>query len=85
MQNDTNKRKKIAPMICAGVMIALLGAILAVILFPLMGEVYGQWIAVGFLLIYCLVIAATIVGIVFALRQRLKEIESGEEEDAKQY
>ena len=41
--------------------------------------------AFNFLLIYGGVIVAAIVGVVAALRQRLQEIESGEEEDAKQY
>ena len=45
----------------------------------------GEALAVGFLLIYGGVIIAAIVGIVAALRQRLQEIEGGEEEDAKQY
>ena len=54
-------------------------------LFPLIGEVMGKALAVGFLLIYGGVIVAAIVGVVAALRQRLQEIEGGEEEDAKQY
>ena len=85
MRSDTKKSKKIAPIICAIVMIALLGVFLATILFPLIGEVVGEALAVGFLLIYGGVIVAAIVGVVAALRQRLQEIEGGEEEDAKQY
>lgn len=85
MQNDIKKSKKKAPIICAAVVIAFLGTFLATILFPLIGEVMGEALAVGFLLIYGGVIVAAIVGVVAALRQRLQEIESGEEEDAKQY
>ena len=81
MQNDIKKSKKKAPIICAAVVIAFLGIFLATILFPLIGEV----MAVGFLLIYGGEIIAAIVGVVAALRQRLQEIEGGEEEDAKQY
>ena len=81
MQNDTKRSKKKAPIICAAVVIAFL----ATILFPLIGEVMGEALAVGFLLIYGGVIVAAIVGVVAALRQRLREIEGGEEEDAKQY
>ena len=81
MQNDIKKSKKKAPIICAAVVIAFLGIFLATSLFPLIGEV----MAVGFLLIYGGVIIAAIVGVVAALRQRLQEIEGGEEEDAKQY
>ena len=58
---------------------------LATILLPLIGEVYGEMLALGFLLIYGALIIAVILGILFALRQRLKEIEGGEEEDAKKY
>ena len=85
MQNDIKKSKKKAPIICAAVVIAILGIFLATILFPLIGEVMGKALAVGFLLIYGGVIIAAIVGVVAALRQRLQEIEGGEEEDAKQY
>ena len=85
MQNDTKRRKKKAPIICAVVVIVLLGSFLATILFPLIGEVVGEALAVGFLLIYGGGIVAVIVGVVVALRQRLREIEGGEEEDAKQY
>ena len=85
MQNDIKKSKKKAPIICAVVVIAFLGIFLATILFPLIGEVMGKALAVGFLLIYGGVIVAAIVGVVAALRQRLQEIEGGEEEDAKQY
>ena len=84
-QNDIKKSKKKAPIICAAVVIAFLGIFLATILFPLIGEVMGEALAVGFLLIYGGVIVAAIVGVVAALRQRLQEIEGGEEEDAKQY
>ena len=85
MQNDIKKNKKKAPIICTAVVIGFLGIFLATILFPLIGEVVGEAVAVVFLLIYGGIIAATIVGVVAALRQRLREIEGGEEEDAKQY
>ena len=85
MQNDIKKSKKKVPIICAAVVIAFLGIFLATILFPLIGEVMGKGLAVGLLLIYGGVIVAAIVGVVAALRQRLQEIEGGEEEDAKQY
>jgi len=85
MQNDTKRSKKKAPIICAAVVIAFLGIFLATILFPLIGEVYGELLALGFLLIYGALIVAVIVGVIAALRQRLQEIEGGEEDDAKQY
>ena len=84
MMRDTTK-KKCAPIICAAVIIGLLGIFLATFIFPLIGETYGEVIAVGFLVIYGLIIIAIIVGILAALRQRLREIEGGEEDDAKKY
>lgn len=85
MQKTTDGRKKTAPILWAAVIILLLGMLLAFFLFPLIGEVAGELLAIGILVFYCLIIVGTIVGILLALRQRLKEIESGEEEDAKQY
>lgn len=84
---DTTKKKskKNAPILCAVIMIAFLAIFIAVILFPLLGESYGDVAAVGFLVIYCLIIVAIIAGILVALHQRLKEIEGGEEDDAKKY
>ena len=79
------KRRKTAPIICAIVMIALLGIYLAAVIFPLLGASYGEAVAVGILIVFALVIIAVIVGILIALRQRLKEIEGGEEDEAKQY
>ena len=37
------------------------------------------------LILYALVLLAVIVGVVIALIQRLREIERGEEEDARKY
>ncbi|MBO5796898.1 MAG: hypothetical protein J6R77_00945 [Clostridia bacterium] len=80
-----NKTKKRAAFWCAAVIIGALGLFLATFLLPLLGELYGVWIAVGVLLLYAALILAVIVGVLVALRQRLKEIESGEEEEAKKY
>ena len=41
--------------------------------------------AVPFLLLYAFIGGAVIVGMVVVLRQRLREIDGGEEDDAKQY
>ena len=80
-----NKTKKRAAIWCAAVIIAALGVFLAAFLLPLLGELFGLWIAVGVLLLYGSMTVAVIVGVIVALRQRLKEIESGEEEEAKKY
>ena len=46
------------------------------------GEAFA---AVLFLLIYGVMGGAVLIGVVLALRQRLQEIEGGEEDDAAQY
>ena len=84
MRRNTDNRKK-APVICALVVIALMLVYLAVIMYGIIGEAKGEALATGFLLIYGAVIIAVIVGVILALRQRLREIEGGEEEDAKKY
>lgn len=83
MRNTTKKKR--GPIICAIVVVVFLAAVLATIIFPLLNEVYGETIVIGFLAIYAGMIVAVIVGVLAALRQRLKEIEGGEEEDAKKY
>lgn len=85
MRKDTKNSKMKAPIVCAAVVIAFLGLFLATILFPLIGEVMGEALAVGFLLIYGGAIVAVIIGVIAALRQRLEEIEGGEEDEAQKY
>ena len=81
---NINKKKK-AAIICAVVIIAGLGLYLAVDLFLLSGEGFNAPAAAGLLLIYGAVIFAVIIGVIIALRQRLKELDDGEEEEAKKY
>lgn len=82
MQKTT---KKWTAILCAAVVVGLLGLFLAAILFPLIGEACGEAVAMGFLLVYGLGIVAVIVGVLLALRQRLKELKGGEEDEAKKY
>lgn len=83
MQKTT--KKKWTAILCAAVVVGLLGLFLAAILFPLIGQAVGEAVAMGFLLVYGLGIVAVIVGVLLALRQRLKEIKGGEEDEAKKY
>ena len=85
MQNVTKNRKKKAPIICAALVIGFLVVYLAVVLFTLVGAAHGELLAAGILLIYGGAVVAVIFGVIAALRQRLQEIEGGEEEDAKKY
>lgn len=84
MSND-NHNKKRGSILCAAVVIAVLGIFLGFILMPLVSELAGALFAVGFLLVYGGVIIAVIAGVIVALNQRLREIDSGEEEEAKKY
>ena len=70
---------------CALVAVALLGLLLAILVYPLLWASYGDIIAVIFLAVYALIIVAIIGGILAAMVQRLREIEGGEEEDARKY
>lgn len=78
-------RQKTAPIVCAAVVVGFLGVLLGAILLPLLGVGGGGGAAVVILLLYALVILAVIIGVVIALRQRLREIDAGEEDDARQY
>ena len=82
---QTNKkRKKIAPWIVALVFIVVFGTYIGFLIFAWMqtSDVGAAGLLIG---IYIAVLAAMIVGIIIALRQRLKEIDGGEEDEALQY
>lgn len=81
---DTTKRKR-APWICAAVIVGAMGFFLAAVLFPARGVNHGERMVMGILAVYGLAAVAVIVGVLAALRQRLKEIDGGEEEDARKY
>lgn len=85
MRDNTKKNKRLAPIVCAVVAVAFMALILAVMIYPLLGASYGDIVAVVFLGVYALIIVAVIAGILAALGQRLREIDGGEEEDAKKY
>ena len=85
MRNNSEKRKKrAAPLVCAAVAATFLGLGLAALLLSL-PDAGGEASVVLILALYALVILAMIAGVLLALRQRLREIEGGEEEDASQY
>lgn len=84
MSNSKDNQKR-ASILSAVVIIAVLAMFVGFILFPLISEMGGLFFAVMILLVYAGGIVAVILGILAALRQRLREIESGEEEEAKQY
>ena len=82
MMRATTK-KKTGARIAALVVVGFLVLLIASLLIALAAD--GEGAAMGIIGIYALVIGAVVVGIVIALRQRIREIDSGEEEDAKKY
>jgi hypothetical protein len=86
MRNGTNKKKTVAPILCAGAVLLMLMVVLALMAYPFfaarMEEQLVLMLAFG---LYGVLIVAMIVGVVMALCQRLREIRGGEEEDAKKY
>jgi MFS family permease len=77
--------KKRGAVISAVIIIVVLAVFVGFILFPLISEMGGVFFAVMLLMLYVVGILAVIFGILAALKQRLEEIEGGEEEEAKKY
>ena len=77
--------KKRGAIISAVIIITMLAVFVGCILFPLISEMGGVFFAVMLLMLYIAGILAVIFGVIAALKERLKEIESGEEEEAKKY
>ena len=88
MQNNTERRKKkVAPVVMAILVILYVSPLVAVAVLAMVGIIE---MGVGpapmlFILLYLLIGAAMIGGVLIAMRQRLREIDGGEEEDAKKY
>ena len=83
--SSSKKDKKHGAIVSAVIIISILAVFVGFILFPLISEMGGMLFAAAILLIYAGGIIAVIFGIIAALRQRLEEIEGGEEEEAKKY
>ena len=79
------KSKKRVAVTAALVVIALMTVYLVTIIIPLVREILGVGIAMTILVLYGALIVACILGVTIALKQRLKEIEGGEEDEAKRY
>ena len=81
----SKEEKKRGAVISAVIIITMLAVFVGFILFPLVSEMGGVFFAVMLLLLYIAGILAVIFGVIAALKQRLEEIEGGEEEEAKKY
>lgn len=84
-----NTKKKIAPIIITLLVVLYMGSLIVLVLGAagVISFLGGFNIAFPFpfLLIYALAGLAVIVGIILALRQRLREIDGGEEDEAGKY
>ena len=79
------RSKSIAPIVCAVVIITVVMATIGVLAFA-SAVAWMESAVLGVLCgVYALLYAAIVVGVVFALRERLREIRGGEEDDASQY
>ena len=88
MPGSSDRRRKRIGSIIAAVFVLfyvlplVIGSVFAAVTFIRDVECFA---AILFLLIYGVLGGAVVVGVVLALRQRLREIEGGEEDDAAQY
>ena len=88
MRSNSDRRKKRIGSIMAALFVLfyvlplVIGSVFAAVAFIRGGECFA---AILFLLIYGVLGGAVVIGVLLALRQRLKEIKGGEEDDAAQY
>lgn len=79
-END-RKKKKYGPLMAAAAMITLMCGLIALFIWAELIEP----IPIGIMLILIALPIAVIIGVILALRQRLSEIEGGEENEASKY
>lgn len=83
MQNTTEKKR--GAWLCAVFMIVIVAAYVFALAAILLTAGDEGVAVLGFVALYGGILAAVAVGVLLALRQRLKEIDGGEEEDAAKY
>lgn len=88
MQNGFSRRRKRRGAIISAVVVCLYGIPFLLLMLWLVKESVQNgiaWTALLILLFYGVTGGALIAGVLLALRQRLREIDGGEEDDAKRY
>ncbi len=91
MQRNTNMtdgqgKKKIAPIVVAVLVVLYVGPMVGMLAMTAgLVDGAGAGAIAPFLLLYAFAGGAVIVGVLWAMAQRLQEIDGGEEEDAKKY
>ena len=83
---EKRNRKKIAPIVIAALVVLYAGPLVAMVAYAagLLGA-QGGWGVLPVLLLYAGAGGAVIVGILYAAAQRIKEIDGGEEDEARKY
>ena len=81
-KNDQKRRKLTRAALAAGVFIALMGVLIALLVWGFTQESRPP---VGIMLLFIFIPVALIVGVVLALLGRIREIEGGEEDAARKY
>ena len=85
MRNNTEKRSGALGAVIAATVMALAVVLFVGSLLWVMLEEGPVPAAIGIMVVYGIFGAAVVVGVFAALRQRLREIRKGEEEDARKY
>lgn len=83
---ENKNRKKIAPIVIAVLVVIYVGPLVGMVAYAagLLGA-EGGWGILPFLLLYAAAGGAVILGVLYAMAQRLREIDGGEEDEAKKY
>ena len=86
MPTENRGRKKIAPIVIAILVVVYVGPIVGMVA-AMAGLLSASeaGAVVPFLLLYAFAGGAVIAGVLWAMAQRIREIDGGEEEDAKKY
>ena len=86
MRETINRKKKIAPIVVAVLVVLYIGPLVLMMaaLAGFLGAQEGLAVA-PFFLLYAFAGGAVIVGVLAAMAQRLREIDGGEEDEASKY
>lgn len=82
IKSKDQKKNMVSSIIAAGVFIIFIGALLGLLLFAFLSDGDVPLVVMVLILVFP---AGAIIGVVLALRQRMKEIREGEENAAAQY
>lgn len=81
-----NTKKKIAPTIIAALVVLYIAPMVGMVAYTAgLAGAEGIGAVVPILLLYALIGGAVIVGVLYALTQRFREIDGGEEDEARKY